>query len=968
MIKVQHPFRNFDCETMGLQATSPPTSPLHRMPPAYHHAGLKRKHGNLEKDDLMPSNAIESSHLPDDAKKIRVEVVCGHQSATQTAPTSPSNTDSLSDQENRLLSTNNNAKELEKDQISTQGEENKENQKQSPVSPGTYAARKSSPTPTFFEEENIEKEQNRTFFASKSLSPKTNLSSKVTEDTKLSDNDDSGIKMNNTDEDSEDDESNDEVGGGTSEDDEYEEDGSEEGSEGFSSSLSPSPPHTTSAEAHSVGDLSVAIRNCDNRHHHSTQTHPEFQSLHSQSAVSSLNPKVIVEHQPLPSIYDLQQMSAACDNLESECNFDSGLSEDDSCCGDSEDDAEGDSDSSGEDLNLMMQSNGNSQSQLTSSNTNNPQVSPLFDPVLRGTSNKQVMPQMITPTPPTPKVIYNDRFWNQGLPFNHTPPPPSSNSLSSQQQVPQSQQSMNVLNSTFTFLEPSNQRIECAENGKSYMQLGTMSHHHSGHPSGVSNNQANPANHHLPVTPVIQPKPNMVYRRPIPPFRNPVNGHGQLGPQQNNLSSAAMIHLQAARPVCDHTNCLQRKSSFCYRNQRSRMLNMSLHKLHMARQNHEGCLRRSVLICNMLRFIEDETEKEAIQEAHQQFPGIPNTSPPHMMETDQYWPPPQPSPNAPGMQHQPMVGHNGANVPPHQSQLLPSMNGNHHVSPQELSMPATNSLPSADGTSNYVIGSPSMNSAVASYHNVHNVQNSSLPSNMATGNSNATQQQLLNHSAVSSGTMPSQQITDSYEVTLKDFNTAFRSTPYSSPVHHSGSLADMDSNGTSNESLGLSSPVPQNMSSPAISSTGSTSLDDCRGSSTGTINWGSVLSLGSQSDLDPLNNNSFAVETWPTTTVCGSNPVSSSSTTSTPTSGTSVLSSPTSGPPCSNVNIQNGVSGPQSSSQVHATQNTLTSLPPLNLSDLDISGQSFVDDIGWKLSADDVLKAFPSDEQIFVGP
>ena len=46
---------------------------------------------------------------------------------------------------------------------------------------------------------------------------------------------------------------------------------------------------------------------------------------------------------------------------------------------------------------------------------------------------------------------------------------------------------------------------------------------------------------------------------------------------------------------------------------------------------------------------------------------------------------------------------------------------------------------------------------------------------------------------------------------------------------------------------------------------------------------------------------------------------------------------------------------------------SLTSLPPLNLSDLDISGQNFGDDIGWKLSADDVLKAFPSDEQIFVG-
>ena len=934
---------------MGLQATSPPTSPLHRMPPVYHHAGLKRKHDNLEEDDLIPSNTLDT---PEDAKKIRVEV--------QTSNLIP---ESINDQENRLSPSNNNSKELEKESICTESEENKENQKQSPMSPGTYAARKSSPTPSFGVEGNIEKETNRTFFASKSLSPNMNLSVTSIEDTKRSDNNDSGIKTDNSEEDCDDDESDDDVGGATSEDDEYEEDGSEEGSEGFSSSLSPSPPHTNSAEANSVTDLSVDIRNHENRHH-STHPHQEFQSLsHSQSGVTSLNPKVIVEHQPLPSIYDLQQMSAACDNLESECNFDSGLSEDESCCGDSEDDGDGDSDTSGEDMNLMMPPNSSNQSHMNANN----HCSPLYDPVLRGTSNnKQVMPHMITPTPPTPKAIYNDRFWNQGLPFNHTPPPPSSNSLNSQQQVSQSQQSMNVLNSTFQFLEPTNQRIECAENGKSYMQLGTMSHHQpSGHPpQGVTNNQTNQAHHHLPVTPVIQPKPNMVYRRPIPPFRNPVNGHGPLGSQQN-MSSAAMIHLQAARPVCDHTNCLQRKSSFCYRSCRSRMLNMSLHKLHMARQNHEGCLRRSVLICNMLRFIEDETEKEAIQEAHQQFPGMPNTSPPHMMETDQYWSPPQPNTPSSGMQHQPHVGMNGGNTSPHQPQMLPSMNANSNVSPQGVSMPLTNPN---DGTTSYDISSSSINSGVSPYHNGVNVQNSSIPNNISTGNSNASQQPMMSH-ATTSPVMSNQPISDSYEVTLKDFNTAFRSTPYSSPVHHSGSLADIDSNVTNSESLGLSSAVTQPLSSTTHSSNVSNSLDDCRGSSSGTINWGSVLSLGSQSELDPLNNNSFAVETWPTSTICATSLISTSSTTtSTPTSGTNVMTSLNSTSSTANLALQNGMNCSQSSQQMHSTSNTMSSIPPLNLSDLDISGQSFVDDIGWKLSADDVLKAFPSDEQIFVGP
>merc|ERR1719322_1416783 len=285
------------------------------------------------------------------------------------------------------------------------------------------------------------------------------------------------------------------------------------------------------------------------------------------------------------------------------------------------------------------------------------------------------------------------------------------------------------------------------------------------------------------------------------------------------------------------------------------------------------------------------------------------------------------------------------------------MNGN--------SMPMTNPN---DGTTSYDISSSSINSGVSPYHNGVNVQNSSIPNNISTGNSNANQQPMMSHSTTSS-VMSNQPISDSYEVTLKDFNTAFRSTPYSSPVHHSGSLTDIDSNGANSESLGLSSAVSQPLSSTPLSSNVSNSLDDCRGSSSGTINWGSVLSLGSQSELDPLNKlwkQEFAVETWPTTTNCGNSHVSTSTTTSTSTSGT--MTSSNSGSSCANLSLQNGINSSQSSQLIHSSSNTMNSLPPLNLSDLDISGQRFVDDIGWKLSADDVLKAFPCDEQIFVGP
>merc|ERR1712001_246762 len=150
--------------------------------------------------------------------------------------------------------------------------------------------------------------------------------------------------------------------------------------------------------------------------------------------------------------------------------------------------------------------------------------------------------------------------------------------------------------------------------------------------SGGGAGQQHPHHHHhLPVTPVIQPKPNMVYRRPIPPFRHMVSA----------ASAASSVTITTPRPVCDHSNCLQKKNSYCYQSQRSRMLSLSLSKLHMARQSHDGSLRRSVLICNMLRYIEDETDREAMNVETSQYSHSQAGAP---METNgdpghHYWPP-----------------------------------------------------------------------------------------------------------------------------------------------------------------------------------------------------------------------------------------------------------------------------------------------------------------------------------------
>ena len=149
---------------------------------------------------------------------------------------------------------------------------------------------------------------------------------------------------------------------------------------------------------------------------------------------------------------------------------------------------------------------------------------------------------------------------------------------------------------------------------------------------------------------------------------------------------------------------------------------------------------------------------------------------------------------------------------------------------------------------------------------------------------------------------------DTYETALKDFNTAFRITgsPYPSPVHE-----------------------------VELSTTSSGGEED-KG-----INWGSVLSLSSQSELDPLNNNSFVSEPWispPTQTAAGSS-------NSPPAGSTSPTGSDEgSDDGSSNGSDDSGTGGHSySASEVVAT-----------------SGGG--NDIGWKLSADDVIRAFPSEE------
>ena len=67
------------CETMGLQATSPPTSPLHRPPASVPVTAsmLKRKHDMVSEDEDEDSVLMHAMTTGSGVKKICVEVVCG---------------------------------------------------------------------------------------------------------------------------------------------------------------------------------------------------------------------------------------------------------------------------------------------------------------------------------------------------------------------------------------------------------------------------------------------------------------------------------------------------------------------------------------------------------------------------------------------------------------------------------------------------------------------------------------------------------------------------------------------------------------------------------------------------------------------------------------------------------------------------------------------------------------------------
>ena len=436
----------------------------------------------------------------------------------------------------------------------------------------------------------------------------------------------------------------------------------------------------------------------------------------------------------------------------------------------------------------------------------------------------------------TPPKHHFDRFWPAVTTSSCGPPPPSavvvvssaSSHTSGLLTPPASPQSLSssttTTTTTYQFLDQTSQRIECDENGKSYLQLGTVSHHH---------------HHHLPVTPVIQPKPlvNLSHNQrrnppllpscrpllPRPPNPTPPCDHHH---HHQHASVGGLFSFQR------RSHQPQRRCSPCYRQQRSDMLSLSLHKLHAARQRSDSSLRRSVLICNMLRYIEDEstTEQREEQEA------------------------------AAAAAAQQLSYHHHHNS---------SLHHQEQVAEQQQQQQQQSYWSNQVGGLTGFVAPPTPN-----------------PYRESAGGGEPTG---------CGGSFPSGDnnvISSSFDAPLKDFNSAFRQTPIPSPT----TPLSVGGGGLQQQEVG--------------------SEEEERGG----INWSSVLSLSSQAELDPLNNNTY-----------------------------------TDNSPLHHHHHQ-GLWGTAGSLSAVGT----------DMSDMDLSQHSF-DDISWKLSpisADEVLKAFP-DENLF---
>lgn len=220
---------------------------------------------------------------------------------------------------------------------------------------------------------------------------------------------------------------------------------------------------------------------------------------------------------------------------------------------------------------------------------------------------------------------------------------------------------------------PSSQAIQCDANGKSYMDLGSSSPFTQPYSPECGNYTTSPSNHFSnplynnqgctssnnynkqPQTPPQSPN-NHFYRTGYSQFNNFSSDAAYDADQSSNCSynyppnypggrQLKMMPPRCGSPFCDSSKPTSMRSP-CYQQQRLAVLNMSTWKLNRFSRCPDPPLHKNVLVYNTIKLIEKEFESEGISMAavlsqqHMMQTGMPPHCPPP--------PPPTPPPIAMG--------------------------------------------------------------------------------------------------------------------------------------------------------------------------------------------------------------------------------------------------------------------------------------------------------------------------------
>lgn len=394
-------------------------------------------------------------------------------------------------------------------------------------------------------------------------------------------------------------------------------------------------------------------------------------------------------------------------------------------------------------------------------------------------------------------------------------------------------------------------------------------------------------NHHHAYHPSYYGTPTNIIGSTQQTIRCAENGKSYLELGSSNYGANDGRHLKRC---CDGRNgiwCNNNKQ--CYREQRLKIRNLSMFKLSRFRQVSEQSLYRSVLICNTLKFIDREIEAENKETAEYHAHHALHYSA-HMK-----------------MSNGVISATNGANDPRHHH------HSQHHTTAQSQPMHGVTSSPVTQSPTNHA-QQQQQQQPPPPMHNTQSPQSQYSSDN--SNNSNYTQSAFTNRTSgpTVTSTMPFSETLPPYDHPLRDVHQSGRVTPF--PC---SGMPDTDS-GYGDEDA------------------------------TKPINWGSVLSLSSQSALDPLNNNDL-FSTTSTTSCTTASVTSNASSIGSTASSTSITTTTT------HFNGTTTVQQPSAQSVSQTSANW-----DYNLLDMDLGiGPELTELLpSWKLtplSADDILKS-----------